>query len=146
MAIVGYTKRCNLLIVPMILSGLRLRISIIPHDEWEPLPLERDDPLLQKTVDAVDDTIEKVRSDNGYASNRPEEREYVLDGLSAFSKRLKEAASISLGYLKRYAVGPLRTLLTRFKDNAVGLAASVAKEALREWLRKKGISFLDDLF
>jgi len=117
-----------------------------PLDEWEPLPLERNDPLVEKTIGAVDDTIEKVRSDNGYASNFPEERQHVLDGLSAFSRRLKEAASISLGYVRRYAADPLRTLLSRFKDNAIGIAASIAKEALREWLKQKGISFLDDLF
>jgi hypothetical protein len=117
-----------------------------PDREWEPLPLERDDPLLQKTIDAVDETIEKVRADNGYAAHLAEEREYVLDGLSAFSKRLKEAASISVGYIRKYAVGPLGTLLTRFKDNALGLAASVAREALKEWLKRKGITFLDGLF
>src|SRR5205823_6541518 len=118
----------------------------IPDREWEPLPLERDDPLLQKAIDTVDETIEKVRADNGYAANLAEEREYVLEGLSAFSKRLKEATTISLGYIRKYAVGPLGTLLMRFKENALGLAASVAKEALREWLKRKGITFFDGLF
>jgi hypothetical protein len=117
-----------------------------PDKDWEPLPLEREDPQLQKAIDAVDDTAEKVRADNGYAAHLPEEREYVLDNLSALSKRLKEAQTVSLAYLREFAFAPLSKLLRRFKDAAIGLAASVAKEALKDWLKRKGITVLDDLF
>jgi hypothetical protein len=123
-----------------------MRISIHQKKEWEPLQLERDDPQLKKAIAAVDDTAEKVRSDNGYAANLPEEREYVLDSLSTLSRRLKEASSISLAYLKEFAFAPLAKLLRRFKGAAIGLAASVAREAIREWLKRKGITLLDDLF
>ena len=101
-------------------SELRIRSSDFetPDDEWEPLPLERDDPLLQKTIDSVDATIEKVRSDNGYAANLPEERQYVLDGLSAFqngSKRRHQSqlavfASMPAGLLERSSRASRRTL------------------------------------
>jgi hypothetical protein len=114
-----------------------------PDEEWQPLPLERDDPQLQKAIAAVDDVAEKVRADNGYAANLPGEREYVLDGLSALSKRLKEASTISVAYLREFAFAPLSKVLRRFKDAAIGLAASAAKEALKDWLKRKGIAFLD---
>jgi hypothetical protein len=50
-----------------------------PEAEWTPLPLERGEPELQTLIEAIDDTAERVRADNGYAANLPEEREYVLD-------------------------------------------------------------------
>jgi hypothetical protein len=42
--------------------------------EWEPLPLERENPHLQTTIAAVDEVVEKVQADNGYAANLPEEK------------------------------------------------------------------------
>jgi hypothetical protein len=114
-----------------------------PDKEWEPLPLERQDPQLQKAIEAVDDVAEKVRADNGYAANLPEERGYVLDNLSALSRKLKEAETISVAYLREFAFAPLTRLLRRFGPAAIGLAASVAKEALKDWLKRKGIALFD---
>ena len=117
-----------------------------PDTEWEPLPLEREDPQLQKIIETVDDTVEKVRVDNGYAANLPEERKFILDNLSALSKRLKESSTISFAYLKQFAFSPLSKLLKRFKDHAIGFAAFAAKEAFREFLRKRGMPFFDEWF
>jgi hypothetical protein len=125
--------------------GIRDQDFDEPDKEWEPLPLERDDPQLQKAILTIDEALEKVRSDNGYAANLPEERQYVIDSLSAVSKRLKETTTVSLAYLRQVAFPALSKLLIRFKDTAIGLAASVAKEALKDWLKRKGITFLDDL-
>jgi hypothetical protein len=73
----------------------------------------------------------------------PEERDYVLDRLSTLSKKLKEASSTSFAFVKRNGFEPLSILLKRFGPAAIGLVATAAKEALREWLRQKGITFLD---
>jgi hypothetical protein len=62
------------------------------------------------------------------------------------AKRLKEASTISVRYLRKYGFEPLGALMRRFKDAAIGIAATAAREALRDWLRRKGITFLDDLF
>jgi hypothetical protein len=87
-----------------------------PDREWEPLPLERDDPSLQHTIEVIDETIEDIRKDNGYAANLPEEREAVLDGLSSLNKRLKDGSSISLGYIKKFGIDPLGIVWRRFKE------------------------------
>ena len=53
--------------------GLWLPIWKI-FDEWAPLELDRTEPELTAVIEAVDDTIEAVRGDNGYAHTKPEER------------------------------------------------------------------------
>jgi hypothetical protein len=116
-----------------------------PDKEWEPLPLEREDPQLQKAIEAVDDLTDKVRADNGYAVRLPEERVYVLDNLSALSRKLKEAETISVAYLREFAFPTLNRLLRRFANAAIGLTASAAKEALKEWLKRRGIALFDHL-
>lgn len=40
-----------------------------PDKEWEPIPLERDNPQLINVIKTVDDVVEKVRSDNGYTAH-----------------------------------------------------------------------------
>lgn len=128
------------------------RLEITPDDfedpdrEWEPLPLDRNDPALQKAISALDDTIEQVRADNGYNAIVPEERNYVLDGLSAVSRRLKEAATISVPYLQKYALDPLAIIVRRFKDAALGIAAAAARQAVIEFLKQHGIKLLQSIF
>lgn len=114
--------------------------------DWEPLPLDRSDPQLQKAIGALNETIEQVRADNGYNATYPEERNYVLTSLSAAYKRLTEDASISVAWMRTFAFDPLAALLRRFKDAALGLIAAAAREALKEWLKRHGITILDDIF
>jgi histone H3/H4 len=70
----------------------------------------------------------------------------VLDSISTLARKLKEAETISLAYLREFAFAPIARLLRRFGPAAIGLAAAAAKEALKDWLKKKGIVLFDDLF
>lgn len=117
-----------------------------PEREWEPIPLDRSDATLDATIQKVDDVIEKLRGDNGYAVTQGEEKRHVLDGLTAFSHTLKNAASVSLPYVRTYAINPLQTMIRRFGKAVPGVAAGVALEALREWLKQKGVDLLGALF
>lgn len=114
-----------------------------PDREWTPLPLDRDEPELEAVIVSLDETIEAVRGDNGYAEHMPEERSYVLDGLVAFSKKLKEATTISVPYLRRYAVEPISMLAKRFSKTALEITIAAAKEAIKTWLTKHGLGWLD---
>jgi hypothetical protein len=114
-------------------------------DEWQPISLDREDKSLKLAIESLDETIDLVRGDNGYSATVPEERNYVLITLSAAQKRLKEDAAISFVWAKKFLLEPLIMLTKRFCRAATGIAASVAKEAFRDWLRKRGISFFDDL-
>jgi hypothetical protein len=116
-----------------------------PEEGWEPLPIDRDDPDLKSAIDKIDDTYEQVRADNGYAAHVPEERAYVMDSLEMVGRKLKEASAISLPYIRRYGIEPLSMLIRRFGPSAIGLLATAAKEALKEWLKKRGVFLLDDL-
>jgi hypothetical protein len=114
-------------------------------DGWAPIPLERPDEKLENVVEALEATIEELRGDNGYGTKRPEEKAYILEKLRPVTKRLKEDLEISWMYLKNFALEPLTLLIKRFGQAALGIAAASAKEAIKSWLKGKGISFLDDI-
>jgi hypothetical protein len=46
-----------------------------PEAEWSPIQIDKSAPDLN-------DAVERVRSDNGYAATKPGERDYVLGGLN----------------------------------------------------------------
>ncbi len=113
--------------------------------DWAPIPLERDDEGLQALIGEIDKVAEQVRGDNGYGTQHGEEKTYVLEKLRSVSKRLKEDTTISWLYLREFAIEPLLILGRRFGKAAIGIAAEAAKAVLKEWLKKKGITFLDNI-
>lgn len=115
------------------------------HHEWEPIPLDRADKNLQEATKKLDETIEELRKDNGYASTHPEEKTYVLEKLRAVSKRLKEDTQISWMYIRDFALAPLGILAQRFGRAAIGILATAARKTLTDWLKSRGINVLDDL-
>ena len=59
-----------------------------PDYEWRPIPLDRDEPELQTAIRAVDEIVESVRTDNGYAANLGN---YILDALCPASVAVNAA-------------------------------------------------------
>jgi hypothetical protein len=114
--------------------------------DWEPIPLNREEEKQKAAVEKLDEVIEELRGDNGYATSNPEEKVFVQDKLAAVSKRLKEDSHISWMYLREFVFAPLTILIKRFGGAAVGVAAVAAKEAFTSWLKGKGISILDGMF
>jgi hypothetical protein len=112
------------------------------EQEWEPIPLDRTDEKLQAAIVALDETVEQLRSDNGYAATYPEERKFVLTKLQTITKSLKEDAEISWMYVKDFALEPLGMLIKRYGLALLGGLAEVAKTAVKEWIKSK----LDNLF
>lgn len=103
--------------------------------EWEPIPLDRDDPKLQEATEKLDEAIKTIEGDNGYAANLPGEREYVLSHLKSFAQMLKTKAEVYGRQIKTDAIDPLTRVAKRFGTAMVGVAATSAKEALIEWLK-----------
>jgi hypothetical protein len=116
------------------------------NQQWEPIPLDRTEEKLQAAIGVLDETVEQLRSDNGYAEAHPQEKSYVLDKLRAVTKRLKEDTQISVMYLRNFAFEPLRILTKRFGKAAIGLSAGAATDALKEWLKREGINVLEKFF
>jgi hypothetical protein len=119
-------------------------LSIIPEDFkqavpslWEPLPLDRTDEGLIAATEAVDEAITKIEADNGYAANVPGERDYVLQSLKTFRTTLRESAQITGMQIKTFAIDPLNVVMKRFAENAVGVVAGAAKDAVVTWLKSK---------
>jgi hypothetical protein len=57
-------------------------------DEWAPITIESSESELQAVIASVDEIVEQVRGDNGYAEHVPQERSFVYDSLSVFSNTL----------------------------------------------------------
>jgi len=116
-----------------------------PNVDWEPITLDRKDEKLIAATEALEKTLEDLRSDNGYGIVHSEEKNFVFDKLTSVTKRLKEDTQISWMYLREFAFKPLVILIKRFGKAAIGVVSEAAKTALKEWLKKKGITFLDGL-
>jgi hypothetical protein len=117
-----------------------------PDAEWQPLPLDRDDPRLVRAIECLEGTFEEVRSDNGYSANLPEERGYVLDGLKRTIEKLRTESAISWGYLRKNALEPLQMLIRRFSGAALEMTASAAKAAIFDWLKGSGQKMLAEVW
>ncbi|MDE1987720.1 MAG: hypothetical protein KGJ28_14375 [Alphaproteobacteria bacterium] len=126
--------------------GITPEDFVTPDAEWEPLPLDRQDPLLQRAVDKLDETVEQVRSDNGYNAIVPEERNFVVQSLTVASETLKKADSTSVPFIRQYVLEPLKLVIRRFGPAALGVIATAAKDAVIEWLKSHGIELLASLF
>jgi hypothetical protein len=116
-------------------------------DEWQPLPLDREgDPSLQAAIEGVDNAIAEIRADNGYAANQPEERNFVLEALSAASHKLKNAQTVCVPYLRQNVIQPLGLVLKRFEGAALAVTAQAAREAVIEFIKAHGASLIELIF
>jgi len=93
----------------------------------------------------LDKLVDQVRSNNGYAASFPEEQKYTVESLEAGSKTLKQDSSTSIGYLREFVFRPVGRLAKRFAGAAISAAIEAFKLALKDWLRKKGVDWLDEL-
>lgn len=101
--------------------------SVIHEEIWEPLPLEVGTSEATEATVAVEEVIEAVRSDNGYAATYPAEQKSILWALGSGVNALRE------GLVTRYALDnfllkPLRKLIERFVDAAIQISAKKALE------------------
>ena len=104
------------------------------EDEWEPLAIDRTAPEYEKAVETLDDAIEKIETDNGYAASRPEERDNVVWSLKEGITAIKEMAP-SLAQVRALIMAPLNSAIKTLKESVPGLAAMVAREAIKEWIK-----------
>lgn len=117
-----------------------------PNKEWEPLPLDRRDTKLQAVTEQLEDTIEQVRADNGYAATSPGERDVVVESLSDVASKLKKDTSTTWGYLQRNAFEPLKLVLRRFKGGAVAVTAVATRAAFEAWIKGLELGWLNQLW
>lgn len=107
----------------------------IASDVWAPLDIDRDDPEYIEVVKSVDEALERIRGDNGYATERASERSGVIaaleDGLDWLKNRNPSKAQI-LAKL----VSPLRYIAAQFAKALMGEAARNALRRVLEWMSR----------
>jgi hypothetical protein len=107
-----------------------------PESEWKPIPLEPSNLALQNAVISLDKTIVEIEQSNGYASEHPEERNFVLDNLRLLSQKLKSAGTVSVLYVRTHGLNVLKRVQDRFVDTAIGEGAKETTKAILRWLQE----------
>jgi hypothetical protein len=103
-------------------------------DEWAPLPIERSAPEYEHAVSALEEAVETVRGDNGYAANAPEEHGQVLASLSTGLEWIKTKLP-SRAQVRSLIVDTLNFLQQKFSGAVIGEVASRAAKAVVDWLK-----------
>lgn len=116
--------------------------NLVEESEWQPLPIDRNDERFQTAERAIDEAIQSIEGDNGYAVHAAEERSYVLSNLKAFKQYVSENTSIYIEQVNVFVVQPLGRAIARFGGAAVGLAASAAKQAVFDWIKANASKLL----
>jgi hypothetical protein len=116
--------------------GIRSSDFENPEREWQPIPLDRHDEALQAAIVSLNKTITEVEQSNGYASEYPEERDFVLDNLRLLSQKLKSAGTISVSYIRTHGLNVLKRVQDRFIDTSIGEGAKETTNAIVHWLHE----------
>jgi hypothetical protein len=107
-----------------------------PPDEWEPIPIDRQNPAFREVQRTLEIAVREIESNNGYASAAPEERNYVVSQLTRLRDALKTETRVQWMVIKTFGIDPLAIVVKRFGKAVVGIAAAAASQALQEWLKK----------
>jgi hypothetical protein len=106
-----------------------------PDAEWEPLPLERDNPKFKKATSKLEETIAAAEADNGYNANVPEERAFVVESLKEASEKLKKSDTVSVAFVRRKIIDVLNIVIRRFGQASLGVTAQATRAAIFDWIK-----------
>ena len=98
-------------------------------DVWEPLPLEASETEVAEVAGEVEELIEAVRIDNGYAATHPEEQKSILWALGSGANALREGL-VTRFALENFLRNPLKKLMERFPDAAIQISAQKLLEKI----------------
>ena len=102
---------------------------------WEPLPLDRQNPALAQAIEKIDELIQALEQDNGYAANEPDERSFILSALQAGAQALRDQTVIYRMQFRAFIWEPVKHVATRFGTSAIGVIEDTAKEIIKDWLK-----------
>jgi hypothetical protein len=113
-------------------------LFVIPQEKWEsdpwsPLPIDRADPRYTEAVTDVENALEVVRGDNGFAATHPNEREGILSTLEDGLRWLKERTP-NRSQIFSLLVAPLQWLASNFSKAVIGEAAKKAAQSVLDLL------------
>ncbi|MSP41829.1 MAG: hypothetical protein EXR08_00445 [Alphaproteobacteria bacterium] len=115
------------------------------EDVWEPLPLDRQNLALAQAIEKIDELIQAIKQDNGYAANEPDERNFIVSALQAGVQALRDQTVIYRIQFRAFVWEPIQQIATRFGPSAIGVLADAAKEFIKEAFKLVAKKFLDNL-
>ena len=103
---------------------------------WEPLKIDRQSSDAESAITATEKALQTISQDNGYAANDPDERNQIVETLRYGLDKLRNNSLLYRFQFEAFVWQPLNRIAKKFKDTAMGISASAAKEALKEWLKE----------
>jgi hypothetical protein len=105
----------------------------VDSDTWRPIVDESDGVAKQEAIEAVQDVIDRITTDNGFAGSQPEARNSILFSLNAGIEMLK-AHMPSREQVTALLLKPLKYLGDLFAKHAIGELTKKATDKLLAWL------------
>lgn len=105
----------------------------LSNDEWQPLPIDREDEHFVEALEAIEEAIEAIEGDNGYAATEPEERNGILYSAKGTLQALKEGTP-SREQLISSLLKPFNYIAKKFGDGIIGVAAKKAADLIFSFL------------
>ena len=107
----------------------------VPDDVWEPLPLDRESSEFKEAMGYSDFALDQIASNNGYAATEPEERNGIVETIRGTIKAIWSGFP-SRSQIHAGLIAPLKFIVRKFGDAAMGEAAKQALIAIATWLAK----------
>jgi AraC-like DNA-binding protein len=99
------------------------------EDTWTPTVVELTEENAERAISELEQAIEEIAANNGYASSEPAERNAILGSLRSGIDALKSRVFTKSFFIEAVQK-PLAYLSKKFTDSAIGLAAKKALEVL----------------
>ncbi|WP_128928766.1 hypothetical protein [Bradyrhizobium guangxiense] len=101
-----------------------------PVGEWAPVKLDSADPVVAEAISKLSAATQAIEQDNGYASERKQERDAVVADLKGGLEKLKEG-EVSVGWIRR-TINALRLASITFANNVKAQTIDGAMQGLKE--------------
>ena len=98
---------------------------------WAPLQLERSDQAIQETISGAEGVVAGIKSDNGFASEMPGERDNLVNHAEATLQAAKDGV-VTKRQVREHLVNAGKWLGEKFSGTAIGtLGTELVKWGLR---------------
>ena len=105
----------------------------IDVDQWKPLPIDRETESFKRAIKDVENALEIIRGDNGFAEELPETRNGIVENLTEGIQKLKTGKT-TVQRLKSLIIAPLQWVAATFGNTLIGTAAKNAAEGLYKYI------------
>jgi hypothetical protein len=109
---------------------------------WEPLEIEYDTTDAEVAIGEIENALEKIEADNGYAAHHSSERDTIVHSLKQQLELLKTNFAYSRVLFFDGVIKPLLKVSKRLGNSVTGAAAKGALEAVTKWVKDQFLDFL----